>query len=549
MNSGPTPSVNTESQAWRGMVGGVVILASLGLCLGLTLRMPTLLEANDISRWCTVWALLERGSYAIDDCPWQARTQDKVLRPDPWHKTVDGGELKSVTPVKRFYSSKPPMLPTLVAGLLYPARQIVALPVDYETLTERITRNVRVEDKAAPGGSRVELQKPEPHKWSMHVVYLKPVLVLLNILPMALMLVCYRRFLDENQANDWAWLASLSGFAFGTYLTVFTTTLNNHLVAAWSAFFAVLATINAINDTADRRRPYMLAGFFAAFTACNELPAASLLGVLGLVLAGKSFRRTLTAYFPAALVPIGIFFACQYAALGTLVPAYAEFGGEAYEYPGSYWTTPLDLDYFDKHPEPRAFYLAHMLVGHHGIFSHTPIFIFAFAGIAARMGGRTQRAAGLGLATLAIIGLGCGYRIYKHGTLDPLEMTWLLWLLPLWLMLVPEEIDPRSNPGLALTAWATAFLSVLVIGFYGYKTNNYGGSTQGLRWLFWLIPLWIIFLPDGFRSGLENRLLRRLGFAALGVSFLSVGYGIRSPWTHPWMLDLLDRAGWYVLVR
>ena len=38
------------------------------------------MTANDISRWCTVWSLLERGTYAIDECPWQVDTQDKVER-------------------------------------------------------------------------------------------------------------------------------------------------------------------------------------------------------------------------------------------------------------------------------------------------------------------------------------------------------------------------------------------------------------------------------------------------------------------------------------
>ena len=36
------------------------------------------MTANDISRWCTVWSLLERGTYVIDECPWQVDTQDKI---------------------------------------------------------------------------------------------------------------------------------------------------------------------------------------------------------------------------------------------------------------------------------------------------------------------------------------------------------------------------------------------------------------------------------------------------------------------------------------
>jgi hypothetical protein len=542
----------TKATTWRGPAGTVIILMAIGLAAGLTLRMPTLLEANDISRWCTVWALLERGTYSIDDCPWQSRTQDKVMRRDPWWTGENSGKPgETVEPPKRFYSSKPPMMPTLIAGMIYPARQLIGKPIDHETETPRIARNVRVDDPAAPGGARVELQTPEPHKWSLHVAYLKPVLIVLNVLPLGLMLVRYRRYLDSGEHADWPWLASLAAFSFGTYLTVFTSTLNNHLVAAWAAFFAFFAMIRAVNDDSESRRPYLTAGFFAAFCACNELPAASLAALLGLILLVKSPKLTLTAFVPAAAIPVAVFFVCQYAALGTWIPAYAEFGGEAYEYPGSYWTTPLDLDYFDKHPEPRSVYVGHMLVGHHGVFSLSPIFLFAMAGMAARMGERKGRALGLVVATAAIVALGLAWRLRKDGAIDPAKLDWMLWLVPIWpLFLIPNPVSQENrNRGLLVAAWATFVLSLVVIGFYGYKTNNYGGSTQGLRWLFWLIPLWVTFLPDGFRGGANCLTQRRLGYLALGLSFLSVGYGIRSPWTHPWILDALDRLGWYVLVR
>ena len=58
----------------------IVIVAATALALGHALRQPTQMGANDISRWCTVWSLLERGSYEIDECPWQVDTQDKVFR-------------------------------------------------------------------------------------------------------------------------------------------------------------------------------------------------------------------------------------------------------------------------------------------------------------------------------------------------------------------------------------------------------------------------------------------------------------------------------------
>ena len=64
----------------RRLMAQLVIITATSLALGHCLRQPSQMGANDISRWCTVWSLLERGTYVIDDCPWQIETQDKVLR-------------------------------------------------------------------------------------------------------------------------------------------------------------------------------------------------------------------------------------------------------------------------------------------------------------------------------------------------------------------------------------------------------------------------------------------------------------------------------------
>ena len=99
----------------RRLVAQLMIITATSLALGHCLRQPTQMGANDISRWCTVWSLLERGTYVIDECPWQIETQDKVLHEAP---TAAGAP-----PSKHFYSSKPALLPTLIAGILYPARR------------------------------------------------------------------------------------------------------------------------------------------------------------------------------------------------------------------------------------------------------------------------------------------------------------------------------------------------------------------------------------------------------------------------------------------
>jgi hypothetical protein len=35
----------------------------------------------------------------------------------------------------------------------------------------------------------------------------------------------------------------------------------------------------------------------------------------------------------------------------------------------------------------------------------------------------------------------------------------------------------------------------------------------------------------------------------LGLSVISVGYAIRNPWTHPWILDGLEHLNLYPLIR
>src|SRR5918993_261627 len=92
-------SLPARDQA-RHYVAMIVIGLATAQALGVTLKAPTQMGANDISRWCTVWSLLERGTYAIDDCPWQSQTQDKVYKVDPFAPAVGEGDGE---PVKHFY--------------------------------------------------------------------------------------------------------------------------------------------------------------------------------------------------------------------------------------------------------------------------------------------------------------------------------------------------------------------------------------------------------------------------------------------------------------
>ena len=52
----------------------------------------------------------------------------------------------------------------------------------------------------------------------------------------------------------------------------------------------------------------------------------------------------------AALVPCVAFLATQYIAFGQFTPVYEEFGTRSYQYEGSYWNTPLEMDWYNLHP-------------------------------------------------------------------------------------------------------------------------------------------------------------------------------------------------------
>ena len=270
--------------------------------------------------------------------------------------------------------------------------------------------------------------------------------------------------------------------------------MNNHTVAAFSAFFTIWAFLRIWNGESRSILAFATCGFFAAFCACNEIPAAILSVILFVTLLARFPKATLLKFAPAAALPILAFMLTQFLAFGQFRPVYEEFGTKTYEYAGSYWTTPLELDYLNKEPESKLVYLFHMTFGHHGVFSLTPIFLFSI--------------------------YGAFREIFKRGKLSSVAVV-------------------------------TLVLTIAMLAFYTWnpKARNYGGSTQGLRWLFWLIPLWLMMLPSGLAGAGENRWVRKLSLLAFVLSVFSVGYALRSPWTHPWLLDGMEHFDLYPLKR
>jgi hypothetical protein len=132
-------------------------------------------------------------------------------------------------------------------------------------------------------------------------------------------------------------------------------------------------------------------------------------------------------------------------------------------------------------------YALHVLVGHHGIFSLTPIWL------------------------LSVVGLG-------------------IWL---W------RPGDRRLRELALLIGA---VSVVCLVFYLLRSRddrNYGGMTSGFRWMFWFTPMWLAAMLPAADAIARWKWTKAIGLVLLVVSVLSASYPIWNPWTNPWILDYL----------
>ena len=345
----------------RRQIYAILIVLAFGSMVGRTWSIgPEASGGNDRSRWATVRALVDDGTFVIgqrqefpgggfqDTGVMMDRdfyTNDKVMNPD----------------TKLFYSSKPPLLTVLLAGEYWLIKEVQGWS---------ITAN------------RAQVERT--------------ILTTFNCVPIAIMIVLIAWMAEQLGTTDWARLFVVAAACFATFVTTFAVVLNNHTIAACAVTAALASALrsgalrtstNVVDGLVGKTPPgpwwaFIVAGFFAGFAGCMDLPAAAFAAGLGGLMLLRAPRRTLLAFVPAALVPVAALLATNYFALGQFSLAYSEFGGPWYDYPGSVWANirPGEIDGAGKF-ETKGDYAFHTLVGHHGIFSLTPIFLFAIVGI------------------------------------------------------------------------------------------------------------------------------------------------------------------------
>lgn len=474
-----------------------------------------MLSANDRSRWAMIYAMVEHGSFSIDQVIEEDRrwnTIDKVV-----HRGPDG-ELHQ-------YSSKPPLFPMLLAA-------------DYWIISKATGMSFPDDTVAI--------------QWIM--------LVTTNVLPFVVFVWLVYLVTGQITSDNWTLMFLIGAAAFGTFLTGFLTTLNNHLPAAISVMAAIYAVIQIQGRNRLDGKWFAIAGGFGAFAVVNELPSLSFFAsIMGWLLLYQ-FRRTVKIAVPTAGIVAIAFLATNYWAHGSLRPPYAhrsdgevvgildgflekrelklgivaedirddissainveltsqleflfhegnpgrlimrdesanlQFAVKArgnslvirewdnwYDYPRSYWFDG-NRQGVDKGEASRPAYLMHMTIGHHGVFSLTPMWILSICGC--------------------------------------------IFLLR-W-----------GDVTLKQLAAMTLLLTTVCFAFYLMRPvmdRNYGGVASGFRWMFWLAPLYLITMIPSVERLSKQQWGRGLLVLLLLASAFSSLWGFYNPWIFPWL--------------
>ena len=334
----------------------------------LRLQRP-FLSANDRSRWMTIRSLVEHGTYEID-----------AIVGQPTWDTIDMVQHKGRDGKLHLYSSKPPLLATLLAGEYWLIHQF--------------------------GGATL---RDYPYEIG------RAMLMTVNILPMALMFVLLAR-LVERVWNDRLGtnLRRLCGHARNDAQHVCGRAEQPHGGGGQRGGGVVRG-----GSHCGRRRT--AAEIFRAGRFCGRLHRGRRLArsdagrVPWALVAMACTAANIDCVCAGAAVVVAAFFATNWIAHESLRPPYmhrseTDPNDNWYKYTytvngrevKSYW---YDRQGIDKGEPSKLTYAFHVLVGHHGIFSLTPIWLLSVAGMWMwlRSPDAVRRDLAIGIAAMTLI--------------------------------------------------------------------------------------------------------------------------------------------------
>jgi len=528
-------------------IGYVIIAITIAIAAGRIAVVKSregdtaFLSANDRSRWCTIAALVEDGTFVIDR---QLEITDPSGRRRPW-STIDRVRHTGTDGVMHFYSSKPPLFTILISVVYW---------VIYNATNLSLTD---------------------------HPIYVaRMILGIVNLPMLAILLVTIWRIFLGFYMPDSGKIYGLAVACFGTALLPLTTTLNNHLPAAMTTALTLALYLNVAgkNEFKSIASSFLCAGLAAAATVVNELPALAMFAVWTVLFFQRHVIATATVFLPAALLVGSAYVVTNQIAHQSYRPPYmhrsdgdviatlrtvgdnapskeavaeamatqkmpkaarrkeytlvttsspdrwiiesnqgnerlalAKYApswwssGETdsstitweirewdhwYDYPGSYWTGKRRG--VDAGEPSRLIYALNLLIGTFGIFSLTPV--------------------------------------------------WLL--IPKGFQLRTETAQGRFRINLAIgIAVATCFCLLFYIA-RPQIDRNYGGVSSSFRWMLWFMPLWLWVMAPALTWAMERAWAKNTAYALLAMSVFSMSTVLENPWQHPWIYRFFAFLGW-----
>jgi len=530
-----TPQAN-EGGVWRHkdvawLLIGIAIVIQVARILGVTAVHGELpfLSANDRSRWCAMAALMEDGKWEIDRV---GDILDSKGKSKIWssidivrHRGADGKE--------HFYSSKPPLLTAMYAALCKPITLVFG-----KKLTE------------------------EPFLVG------RTMMILVNVLPLALWWVWLFYWLEKNLSDAWSRFVLLNLALWGTFLTTFAATLNNHLHGAM--FFAMSLgllwqIIHAFNDGQNKSWwTWIGCGLCAGLAVACELPALAWAVAAGLILLAIDWRKLIFGYgLAAALVAIA-FVATNYWAHRDLRPPYSHRGVGAeiatiskesaesespdiasivaqanqhgYAFTDKAKIIPARLtgvlQFIDDSVGQRVAIESknnRWVISHWDDWYDFPKSYW----LPGNKKGVDRGEANAGLYAFH-------FMIGHHGIFS-LTPFWLLGIVGAAFWIRGKWDSTRGWKGLLVSetgvAAALSAVSLACFVFYAMRPiedRNYAGVCSGFRWVFWLAPAWLWLCIPAIESASRSNSLRKVTGLLLLISIFSATIPWPNPWTHPW---------------
>jgi len=376
-----------------------IILFCLSALL-LTVMSQRSASCNPASRLANIESLAHRGTFRIDDSPFLELTVDKVM--------LEGS----------FYSSKPPILSVLATGpyIVFSRLTGVTFTTDLEGA----------------------------------VIFIS---LLTGAIPYLLLFLIFYLFLRRWTESDRIVSIGLLVFTLNFIGLGYSTGINNHVPAAAALLGSFYLAFQIRCEGEDRWSFWAGSGFLATLAATLELWAGFFCLAIFVYLATTRRRRAWTIFLPAAAPPLALHFFLTWLSTGSILPLYLR--PELYLYHGSYWLEPAGIDALYQ---PKYTYFFHLLVGHHGLFSMTPVFVLGAWSLFSSFTRRSHRrpeALTVGLPLLASL-LFLGIRTRNYGGICA-GLRWMIIVMPMLFLFATTWLDEHRS------IWARVLFAVLVL--------------------------------------------------------------------------------------